>query len=44
MDKELAVLIQNACFRSARELKDLAPLVRDHCSPEDYTVPAQGDR
>ncbi len=38
MDKDLAIIILNACYRSARELGDLAPLVRDHCSPEDQAV------
>jgi len=38
MDKDLAVIILNACYRSARELGDLTPLVRAHCTPEDQVV------
>ena len=38
MDKDLALIIVNACNRSVRELGALAPYVRDHCSPEDQAV------
>jgi hypothetical protein len=38
MDRDVALVIVNACYRSARELGELAPLVRDHCSPEEQAA------
>jgi len=38
MDKELAMLIVNAAIRSQRELGDIVPLIKEHCTPEEYNV------
>jgi hypothetical protein len=38
MDKELARLIVNAANRSQRELADIAPLIKEHCSTEEHGV------
>lgn len=36
MDRDLASIIISACFRSTRELSDLAPLIKTHCDEDDY--------
>lgn len=36
MDKDLALLILSSCYRSAREIGDLSPMLKLHASPEDY--------
>jgi hypothetical protein len=38
MDKELAKLLVNAAYRSQRELADIAPLIKEHCSTEEHGV------
>lgn len=36
MDRDLAGIIISACYRSTRELGDLAPLIKEHCEESDY--------
>jgi hypothetical protein len=36
MDKDLALLILSTCYRTTRELGDLAPVLKAHAEPQDY--------
>ncbi len=36
MDKDLALLILSSCTQSVRQIGDLAPMVKEHASPEEY--------
>ena len=38
MDKDLALILLNACNRCSRELGELMPYIRDHCTPEEQAV------
>ena len=38
MDKELAEMVANAAVRSQRELGELLPTIKEHCSPEKHGV------
>jgi hypothetical protein len=35
MDKDLATIILVSCYRSARELGDLVPLIKENCGEDD---------
>jgi hypothetical protein len=38
MDDELASAVLNACYRSANELANLAPIMKERCSDEEHAV------
>jgi hypothetical protein len=42
MDSRLAWLLISVSFRVNRELQDLLPILKEHCSPEEYGDIAQG--
>jgi hypothetical protein len=42
MDSELAWHIIGVSFRVTRELQELLPTLKEHCSPEEYQDFAQG--
>lgn len=42
MDSRLAWLLIGVSFRVNRELLDLLPILKEHCSPEEYEDIAQG--
>ena len=42
MDKELARHVAIATFRSMSDLQQLIPLLKTHCSPEEYEAYLKG--